>query len=70
MLFVFVDRVRLDRDIIEIDYIETANILTENLIHILLKCRGSIIEILRHDNLFEYSEECFEGYFIDIVFFY
>ena len=70
MLFVFVDRVRLDRDIVEIDCVETANILTENLIHILLKCRGGVAETLRHNNLFEHSEECFEGYFIDIVFFY
>jgi hypothetical protein len=46
------------------------NVLAEDLIHILLKYYRGVIETLRHYDLFEHSEECFEDCFIDIVFFY
>jgi hypothetical protein len=68
--FVFFDRVRPNGDVVEINCAETADVFTEDPIHVLLKGCGGVAETLGHYDLFEHSEGCFEGCFMDIVFFH
>jgi hypothetical protein len=70
VFFVFFDRVRLDADVVEVDCAETTDVLPEDSIHIPLKCRGGVAEILRHYDPFEHSEGGLEGRFVNIVLFH